>query len=1080
MTATGRTSGGRGPGRPDTLFFKTETPGHPLGYSYVTITNDAYVIREGDCLEYEIYIDTASPLSQAGVDIHFASGRALRESMVSDQDGLSSHPLTNLYDARAAWHRRFIDLSALNGEVTAGVEIAVVAPATGVYIACFRNIRITRDGRTVHAFYEGGEPKTTSSWIRLAFEKDVVEAIRWEDFRKIKVRHVGPEGLSPEIRLAEAMVGLEAGRERSLRPLIDEAKSVLDVEAYARGDEAAFRASLDRVGRILEPILAEARTFAVHLVGHAHLDMNWLWTWDETRAVCLRDAASMIRLLDAHPDFRFSQSQAAVYKAIENNRPDLFERIRGHAARGAWEVTASMWVEADENMASGEALVRQFLLADRFIRRRFGRGPVVCWQPDLFGHAWTMPQILRGCGVRYYYFTRCGKQNPHVFQWEGPDGSRVLAAATPGYNLSVGGDILTSAFELYKSQGIKDYMHVYGVGDHGGGPTERDIARTRELAAAPVLPDFRFATAESYFAAVEAKSHELPVVRDELQFIFEGCYTTHADIKLRNRQCENLFPTLETFAALALPYESPYPGSVLDAGWERTCFNQFHDILPGSAIRAAYDEALPITDGVLAAGRSALRKSLEVLAGHVDARDIRGELIAVFNPCSWERSDIATVVLPLAENEWPEIRDGRGRVIPSQVTSRSAEEAEVIFLAEGVPSLGYASFGWRPCSGPHPGDGALSVSGDLVVNEHLVVRVDPETGALRGLALKSDGREFVMPGGAANVLQLLHEKGTEMSAWTIGEILSTEELLTPESFEIEERGPVRIRLKAVHRRRDSVFVQRTEICRGLRRVAFPCRVDWREAGSRETGSFFLKAAFPWDFNSDAEAVFEIPFGTIRRPTDGREVPSQTWMDLGDGRYGVSLVNDSKYGCDIRGNVMRLSLLRSSYDPDPLPDFGRHVFSYAAVPYAGTWKTARTLREAAAFNRPLPAVAVSKPQNAGSWPAARSFLRVSADNIVVSAFKKAEEGDDLILRCHETDGRETEVAFAFPFRLNDVRETDLLERDIGGSGIRRDEDGFSARVPPYGIRTFRLTREPHRWPKRHAFQAIDPSKKDWEP
>ncbi len=1055
---------------PNILFFKTETNGHPLGYSYMTIAKDRITIQPGDCLEYDIYIDLTSPLSQAGMDMHFVSGRCMRDSLVFDQQDMWSHPMTNLYDAADAWYHRKMALTNLIGETVESVQVAFVSPLPGTYIACFKNIVLSRNGEIVHSFYTEGAPKVVETKISLGYFNDVVQVIHWEDFRKVKIQHIDPTRISPEIQLAERLIDLESGEKSQWIQLIERAKTVLEVDKYIENDDDGFKKSLTEVGKILAPILKQVKSFTTHFIGHAHIDMNWLWVWNETVAVCQRDFETMTKLMQKYPFFTFSQSQISIYKAVMKTRPDLFERIREFVNKGQWEITAAMWVEGDENMAGGESLVRQFLLANRFLKKHFGIEPKVCWQPDLFGHVWTMPQILKKCGVKYYYFMRCGKDNPHVFWWEGPDGSRILAATTPNYNGSIGYDTTNYGFELFRKQGLKDYMHVYGVGDHGGGPTMRDIERGRAIGDNPYLPTIKFNTVQNYFDTVASKYENIPVIKDELQFIFEGCYTTHADIKLRNRQCENLFPTLELFSVMALPFELPYPHYILDEGWERACFNQFHDILPGSAIHASYEEAIPIADGFIHAGESALQKSLATIAGQIDTQKIEGEPIIIFNPNSWKRRDAVMVQLPILQDEWAEILDQKGNIISSQIVTRTSNSAEVIFIADEIPSMGYKTYSWRKVkTAPDYRTDLKIVQYFTIENEFYKIKIDDQTGLIAGLILKENNKEIIASGKQANLFQLLHEETHDMSAWAIGKISETIDLTAPERVEILERGPVRFMIQSVHRFGDSTFIQRTAIYSDLKRIDFYGTVDWQEIGSRQTGSKFLKVAFPLNLDLETKATFELPFGTIEREANGHEYPTQKWLDLGDSKYGVSLVNDCKYGCDVKKNEIRLSLLRCSYEPDPIPDRGIHNFKYAMIPHRSDWKTANTLRDGYELNQPL--LAVLTDQHEGSLPPEDSFVNCSADNIVITCLKKSEDDDSLILRCYEVHGKAAAADFHFSFKILHAYETDLLQKNLSDSGIEIKDNRFRVQVAPYEIKTFRLVREAIKWQRRHSFVPV---------
>ncbi|MBN1350738.1 alpha-mannosidase [candidate division KSB1 bacterium] len=1057
--------------KPDVLFFKSEGEGHALGYSYWSIAKDEITIREGDALEYDIFIDINSPLIQSGVDIHFKSGRCMRDSGITDQLGNGAHPIIYLYDAKDTWFHRTLDLSKLAGETVQSVEIAFVGHLEGTYMAAFKNIAIVRNGAVRQAFYQAGEPHCLEQKMRTGFKNDVIKAIEWDEFWKVKVENIDPYKLSAEIKLAEKLLGFFPDKKAEWQPLIQRAKSELDIEAYKQHELETYMQSKKRVISILEPILKEVRAFTTHLIGHAHIDMNWLWVWDETVAVCQRDFDTMSRLMEQYPFFRFSQSQGSVYKAVQKTRPDLFERIKYFINKGQWEVTAAMWVEGDENMASNEALVRQFLLAKRYTKKHFGIESVVCWQPDLFGHVWTMPQILQKAGVKYYYHMRCPKASPMVYWWQGPDGSRVLAATTPNYNGSITPDTPYEAINLFEKQGVKDFLHSYGVGDHGGGPTIRDIARALELQKNPSLPTLKFNTVRNYFETIEANYQDLPVVNDELQFIFEGCYTTHADIKLRNRICENTFAVLELFSVMALPFEVAYPTYILNEGWERTCFNHFHDILPGSGIHPAAQELLPITDGVIEAGKAALRECLTTLASQIHTADFAtANPLVVFNPSNWNRDDIVKMQLPLFPGEWVEVVNEQDEAIPSQIVSRTPNDAEVIFVATAVPAMGYKTYGWRKISEQPVYDTELKVSDELTFESaYYKMKFDAASGCMTNLMLKETRKELIEPGSFGNRFQLLKEKAGEMSAWTIGEILETRDMLKPVRIEVLERGPVRALLQVVHRDGKSEFVQRMAVYHNLRRIDFPCTVDWQEIGTRQTGSKMLKVAFPLNLSRESTATFEIPFGTIAREASGHEYPTQKWMDVSDSGYGISLLNDCKYGCDVNENVMRLSLLRCSYEPDPIPDKGVHHFTYSLVPHFNDWKTALTLRSGYELNQPL--MPMITDAHEGKLPPEIAYVRCSAENVIITALKKAEEGDALILRCYETHGTAVETEFEFAINIVNAVETNLLEQELEGMAIPCSGNRFKLSLGAHEIKTVKIQREGFTWKKQHGFVDV---------
>ncbi|UCH34132.1 MAG: alpha-mannosidase, partial [Armatimonadota bacterium] len=679
--------------------------------------------------------------------------------------------------------------------------------------------------------------------------------------------------------------------------------------------------------------------------------------------------------------------------------------------------------------------------------------------PDTFGHAWTVPQILKQAGIDYYYFCRCGKGIP-LFWWEAPDGSRVLAYNLGWYNADVTPAIGNLPLEYERAFDISESLHVYGVGDHGGGPTRGYIEAALELQRRLIFPRVKFSTAQGFFDRVLSQNTEFPVVRDELNTTFEGCYTTHADIKLWNRTSENLLPTAEAFATLAAAYGRDYPRDDFVTAWRNTCFNQFHDIFDGSAIHESYDYSRGLFEEASKLGSDALYGALATLAARVDTRG-RGVAVVVFNPVAWDRADAVTASLDLPSGTLAvRVTDDRGRDLPAQVAGRDAETGLLLvsFAAE-VPSLGYRVFHVQPQQAASaPTAGAAADDSGRIENEFWRVQVDLSNGTVTSIYDKRRRLELIPPGERANLLQALFEKPHGMSAWTIGEISRTEDLDGPAQVRVVETGPARAAVRVTRTWRDSTFTHDITLYADAERIDFITTADWREIGTPQADFPMIKVAFPVAL-SRAQANFEIPFGSIARASDGREVPALKWIDLsgiaaGGADYGLSLLNDSKYGHDVKGGVMRLTLLRCSYDPDPRPDEGEHHFTYSLYPHAGGWRQADTVRRGYELNNPL--IALAEPAHAGELPASESFLRVEPDGLIVTALKRAEDSDDVILRFYESEGAAVRARIVPGFAWAGAAEVNLMEAptgaaiDAGGSEIRLN-------VNPWEIKTLRLGR-----------------------
>jgi len=854
-----------------------------------------------------------------------------------------------------------------------------------------------------------------------------------------------------DLELYKLVVDLESDKERqqSARKSLAAAVESLDMAALERGDTQAFTKSLSEFRERLKPLNGLLKDYTVHLVGHAHIDMNWLWLWPETVDVCKNTFSTMLKIMGEYPEFRFSQSQASAYLPIEEQYPELFAKIKEAVKSGRWEITAGAWTEGDMNMVSGEAIVRQILYANRYFKEKFNVEPVVCWEPDTFGHAWTVPQILAKSGLKYYFFCRCGK-GEGTFWWEAPDGSRVLACHRGSYGEVIDKNIMWSALDQAKRYGVKDGMVVYGVGDHGGGPTRAHLDNALELQKQPDYPTVKFDTAESFFKSLLARKKDFPVIRDELNFTFEGCYTTHSDIKKMNRVSENLLPTAEMFSALAGRYGFAYPRKGFVDAWRNTCFNQFHDIFDGSAIHGSYDYSRGLFNKAYGIGQGALQGSIGKIAENIDTSG-RGTPVVVFNPLSWKRTDAVRMSVPDdLQVKAISVTDGRGREMPAAMNGD-----QLIFTAKDVPSVGYKVF--YLSSKPMASSNARTAD-NTIENEFFIVRVDPASGTVASIYDKKAGREVLAPGQKGDVLQLLFESPHGMSAWKLGWNGKVEELLSAASIEKAADNPAESAIRVKHSYNRSSFSQDITLYAGVPRIDFKLTADWYEQGNPKTEFPMLKVAFPVNV-ADGKATFEIPFGSIERPANGQEVPAQKWIDVSGADYGVSLLNDCKYGHDVNGNTMRLSLLRCSYDPDPKPDQGRHEITYSLYPHSGDWRQADTVRRGYELNNPL--IAIIATNHAGRLPKEHSFLRVEPSNLVVTALKRAESAaadGDLILRFYECQGRPGAAGIHFGMGVKSVCEADLMERPLDRLPIPVAGGCISAPFGKWEIKTLRISVE----------------------
>jgi alpha-mannosidase len=802
------------------------------------------------------------------------------------------------------------------------------------------------------------------------------------------------------------------------------------------------------------PSSLKPRDFTAHLIGHAHIDLAWLWRWEETvHDIATHTFLGTLAQMDKLPGLTFAQSQAAVYEAIEKNYPTIFQRIKEKVREGTWIPVGGMWAEPDLNMPDGESFARQLLYGKRYFLDKFGVDVTVGWNPDGFGHNFQLPQILNKAGIKHYIFERCAPEKMPVFWWEGLDGSKLLAYVPPGWYLAdLKSGVRDLLYEASKNTPLKDFMLLYGEGDHGGGPRATDLEAIRKFKDDKNHPRLEFIRPEEYFRRLEKSGIEFPVVKRELNYTFPACYTTQAQIKKYNRRLENLLLTAEKFSAVAVTSgaRSYYPERDIDEAWKNILRNQFHDILDGSSIGPVYDESKRYYEQAEERGQRALDFSLEALSNQVDTRG-EGTPLVVYNPLFWERTEPVEAEVSFSRPvKAIRIIDSAGKEVPHQVleerSTADRTELRLLFIAEKMPSFGYRTYRVLSAEAGAEFKTGLSVDISTLENEFFRLVLNPQTGWIRSLFDKKTGREVLA--GEGNVLQAIVDEPPNMSAWELGlKDASWNIGADGASVEIVERGPVRAVLRVKSAFRNSLLVQDIRLYHQVPRVDCRVHLDWQER------NLMIKAAFPAAVKNST-AVFEIPYGAIPRPVDGTEVPALRWIDLTDesGAYGLSLLNDCKYGFDVKGNILRVSIVHGATEPDPEADRGEHELLYSLYPHAGDWKEAGSFRKGYELNSPL--IAHAAMAHPGGWPADQSFLSVEPGNVILSSLKK-ESGyfnRNTILRLYEVSGKETEVSIELPGPA-EAMETDLIERPLA----KTNTDGKMLRfmIKPFEIKTIRV-------------------------
>jgi alpha-mannosidase len=877
-----------------------------------------------------------------------------------------------------------------------------------------------------------------------------------------------PGILGQELLIAEAMLQGLAPNDKEKSSHLDAAVAAVDWKSLDQGDVRAFDRSLAASREALEPLGEWMQGYTIHAAGNSHIDMAWLWPASETTMVVEHTWSSALQLMREFPGLTYTHSSAAAYEWMEEKYPALFEEIRQRVKEGRWEVIGGMWVEPDLNMPDGESLVRQLLLGKRYFQEKFGVDVRTGWNPDSFGYNWQLPQIYKKSGVDFFVTQKMAWNDttkfPHkLFWWEAPDGSRVLTYfpqdyANPINPLNMARDLAAYA----PAMKYPDMMYLFGVGDHGGGPTRNMLETAQRWRKDAVYPRLELGAAQPWFDALakQAPALNLPVWKSELYFQYHrGVFTTQAETKKGNRRSEELLLTAEKFSSLAALDGLPYPAADLRAAWKKVLFNQFHDIAAGSGISALYKDAARDYAEVGRIGREHLHDALSALAARVNTQG-EGAAVVVFNALAWKRSGLAEAQVQLpGPAARVEVRDASGRAVLAERVSKAEDPLiRVRFLAEGVPALGYSVFhvAAKIPAAPPPTD--LKAGPDFLENEFFRVRLDAKTGCMTSLYDKQSQWEAIPAGGCGNELQTFADKPKDWDAWNIDADFEKQmwKLDQADEVTLAEKGPLRAVLRVKKHFQNSTFVQDITLYPHIRRVNVRMTADWHEK------HILLKVAFPIAVQAET-ATYEIPFGSIARPTTRRtpeaqaqfEVPALRWADLSDAAHGLSLLNDSKYGYDGKDNVLRLSLLRSPEWPDPHADEGAHEFTYALVPHAGGWREAATVRAGYELNTPLRAIA--EATHSGSLPATHSFTGIEPQNLLLTSLKQAEDGGDLILRFYEFAGQKTTAQLTLPAGVAEAWDASLMEK--AGEKLVSDGKTATVTVNPYEIKTLRLSVAP---------------------
>lgn len=772
-----------------------------------------------------------------------------------------------------------------------------------------------------------------------------------------------------------------------------------------------------------EKVCGKGNGGTVALVGHTHIDVAWLWTLAQTKEKAQRSFSTAINLMDQYPDYIFMSSQPQLYQYVKENDPKLYEKIKARIKEGRWEAEGAMWLEADTNIISGESLVRQILLGKRFMREEFGKENIVLWLPDVFGYSASLPQILKKSGVDNFftaklYWSETDKPVNDNFIWKGIDGSDVFVMLSPCYVNNTNPNIVYRRWRDHKNKNYSD-KHILetGFGDGGGGTTPAMLENYERLKYG--LPGFPKVTMEAGADIVKDVKAQFLKNAEELRFTPEwkgelylemhrGTYTSIAKNKRNNRRSELLYQALESVSVADKVFNknSVYPYEFIDESWHNILKLQFHDIIPGSSIKEVYDDSDVEYAQLLGDGKRLFDEKLGSIASGIKTDG--GYLVYNASPF-----DVSGAVI---ETE-------SGKTVTDDV----------------IPA-----HGWRVVK---PSAGKGSVKADKSSLENDLVRVCfNDKYHIVSVYDKVNGREVIESGKEANVLEIYEDYPRDYDAWEITEYHKQKKWIASDvaSVEVINEGCCAA-VKITRKYYGSTFVQTVSLTENSPRIDFKTNVDWHE------DHVLLKAAFPVDILSD-EVVCDIQFGHLSRPTHKNtswdeakfEVCAHKWIDLSETGYGVSLLNNCKYGHSVEGNVMRISLLKAATYPNPVADRGEHEFTYSLYPHKGTLAESGTVKEGYLLNQPLTVMPIGKQD--GSIPDNYSLVSSSDKAFVIETVKRAENGDGFIVRGYESlNGKvKTDVRFGFDVKsaeLCDLQENKISDLAVDGSTVKLSVSNF---------------------------------------
>ncbi|MCP4537860.1 MAG: alpha-mannosidase [Chloroflexi bacterium] len=771
--------------------------------------------------------------------------------------------------------------------------------------------------------------------------------------------------------------------------------------------------------------------------GHAHLDVAWLWPLAETERKAARTCANQLALMAEYPEHKYLQSQPHLFWMVKTRYPELYARVKEAVKKGQFIPDGSTWIEPDTNVPSGESLIRQFIHGKRFFRDEFGIECETLWLPDVFGYSGALPQIMRGCGVKYFssakIFWAYNNHDPfpyNTFTWEGIDGSEVLVHLCNYYSCQTDPAYVINYWNTrVQKDGFSTRPFPFGWGDGGGGPTRTHLEHLRRIQDLEGMPRVQTGTLTEYFQDLETRG--IPDARYVGELYFQahrGTYTSQAKTKRGNRKSEFALREAEMWgaAAQALGKESfEFPTEKIDEAWKLILLNHFHDIIPGSSIQRVYEEAEADYAAVTSTAQDVAQQAMSALTDDAQA-------VTAFNSLSWERTALLTV-----PEGFEGTVDEADNTLPTQVLDGKT------FVEATIPSCGWTSL--RPASAQET-DNTLTVTEQLLENSLLRVELN-NRGEITSILDKETGRE--LSDGMCNSLKMYKDVPTAWDAWDLDSMyeLTPVALDEPAQVEVVASGPLVAILRVTRTLHHSTMTQEIHLRRDSRRVDFHTVIDWQEHHK------LLKVNFPVQVYAH-EAVHEIQFGHIRRPNhksrpfdaDRFEVPNQKWTALMEENRGCAVLNDCKYGVNVLNNSINLTLLKSALAPDMVADKGRQTFTYAFYAWNGSFAESDLVREAYELNCPVTTASGAADEG--------SLFSVDAPNVIVETVKPAEDGSgDIVVRLYEAKRTATRCTLSTSLSVAEAFQTNMLENVQ--TALPCEDGQLTLEFRPFEVKTVRL-------------------------